>query len=243
MSSEKSNRWIFLCIVLSNNNISISLDKQVKLTSTLEDNQIQTLAGLKHIQLSWYNEFMHFHFAEKFTFFNIHSNAKPLVELNCGESGDLYAWDTGDWRLVNRARGSETLPPTSQESTYRICESQFQLLSLPPLYFHPALKICNSINGKMFYADNVFVELIGLEATRLGKDRHFWVPFTDEVEEGVFRNVYTNATFDNISQFWSVGQPNGGRSDSNLSWKPKVATGGLWDVSDEHDHSRKKCLK
>ena len=242
-----ANRWIFLCIAFINKNISISIDNQMKLTERLPPNHLHSLATLKQISLHW-NSNLGFVFPEKFTALNIYSiSNRSLDAYTCGENGDLYAWNVKDWRLnitTSEKAGAvnDDIIPISRESSYRICDSRSHLNLIPRFDFNPALEMCHKINGKMFFNEKSFVELVNLAGKQEGvgsvKAMFFWLPFTDNKGEGVFRNIYTNKTFDNIDKYWSDGQPNGGDTQNNLIWDSLASERGLWDLKDVPDYFR-----
>ena len=48
-------------------------------------------------------------------------------------------------------------------------------------------------------------------------DSHFYLPFTDEENEGIFKNIYTNSTFDN--SLFLPNSPSRDRGSNCLAWE------------------------
>ena len=221
-----TNCWIYLCMSfdLLKQEISLGIANNSVFRHKLEDSQIKAPADVQKISIWWEDEIFGVRFPEKITLINIHSNDRKVDKFKCGEPGDIYSWKMEGWKS-----GKQNLALlTSLESNYQTCQSIFQIHILPKLYFYDALKMCKNILGSMYYEDTVFEELTYLKGnkkpfTELG----FWIPYTDEKGEGVFRNVYSNSTFKNITEYFMLGQPNGKGYENCLNFKLRSA--GLWD--------------
>ena len=70
-----------------------------------------------------------------------------------------------------------------------------------------------------------FEDLIALDRKQNQDQKVPTVPYTDEIEEGAFLNVYSNIMFNNINKFFVPWQPNGGSSDNCLAYSK-----GFYDV-------------
>ena len=221
----RSNSWIFLCLSYDpvKQEISLGLDNTIAFSHKIENSRIKFPASVEKLDIWWENIFDYTTFPDKFTQLNIHSNQRSVDKFLCGEPGDLYAWSVAGWNSRVGDRSLAIL--TSQESTYQTCQAHFQVYSIPGHGFYDAMTMCREINGNLFFEDTVFQELILLEEERLKRKKIWWIPYTDDHEEGVFRNVYTNSTFNNITEYYTLGEPNGGTSQSCLIW----FLGGLWD--------------
>ena len=226
IAHEVSNRWIFLCIAfdLLNQEISIAIASKAVFNLKLENVQLKVPNDIKKIKIWWENVFIGYKFPEKIALLNIHSMDRTVDKYTCGDPGDLYSWKLEGWKSVGS--GQNLTIPISSESSHQTCRAEFQVYSLPKRNFYDALTLCQKINGYLYYEDEVFQELINLEGKRTVTNELWNLPYTDEMEEGVFRNVYSNLTFRNVSEYYAPGQPNGGKSDNCLSWFSK----GLWDV-------------
>ena len=193
-----------------------------------------SLAGLQGINVYWSRfNLLKKIFPEKFTLFGIYSNVKP-DDLNCGDIGDLYAWNIKGWKFYEETYINKSIIPVSRESSYRICDSQFKLITLPAQYFHPSLELCSRVGGEMFYEENIFQELVDLEGSRFGSPTSFWIPYSDQKDENVWRNVYSDERLTSTGdRFWARGQPNGGKTQNYLEWSPDKE--GVWDITDKAD--------
>ena len=193
---------------------------------------------LQGIKFDWKHGFMKYkEVPEKFTLINIHSNKGSPDNHQCGESGDLYAWNIDDWKLYES--GKEQIISISQESIYIISENLAKLKYLPLLPFYTALELCYKMNGHMYYENKAFFELNLLEGLRFGPIK-VWTPFTDLLEEGQFRNIFNNKTFQDISRFWLEQEPNGGRSENFVGLHSDGSSIGLYDDSPNKRKPRDK---
>ena len=196
---------------------------------------VENLRGIKFDWKYWYLEYKEV--PEKITLINIHSNKGSPDNYQCGERGDLYAWNINDWKLYES--GEEKIVSISQESIYMISENLAKLKYLPLLPFYTALELCNKMNGHMYYEDKAFFELILVEGLRSGYIS-VWTPFTDLLEEGQFRNIFNNETFQDISRFWLEQEPNGGRSENFVGLHSDGSSIGLYDDSPNKRKPRDK---
>ena len=226
LTQEMSNSWIFLCISLNilKQEISLAISNKIVFFHKFDKTLMKVPQDIKKLSIWWNNEVLGFKFPEKITLLNIYSNDRKLDKFECGEPGDLYSWNVEGWQ--NRVRNQNLTLLISQESTYQTCKAQFQVYALPRLNHNVSLEICAKINGNQFYENTVFQELRSLEQKRDGQRGMFWIPYTDDKEEGVWRNVYNDSTFTNITEYFALGQPNGKRWDNSLACNSK----GLWDV-------------
>ena len=215
LTNVVSNRWLFTCISfdLLNQEIAIGLDNNFFFGHKLEDLDIRAPHDVQYVNIWWENEYLGIKFPEKFTLLNIHSNDRNVDQFKCGESGDLYAWNVEGWTSIGQKENPNLL--TSKESTYKACQSQFQVNALPRLNMDDSVKLCNKTNGQLYFEDTVFHELRDLEG--YSKDIKYWIPYTDEQEEGVFRNLYSKEIFENVSAYFRAGQPNGNHADNCVS--------------------------
>ena len=193
---------------------------------------------LQGIKFDWKHGFMKYkEVPEKFTLINIHSNKGSPDNHQCGESGDLYAWNIDDWKLYES--GKEQIISISQESIYIISENLAKLKYLPLLPFYTALELCNKMNGHMYYENKAFFELNLLEGLRFGPIK-VWTPFTDLLEEGQFHNIINNETFEDISRFWLEQEPHGGKSENFVGLYSNGSIIGLEDDNPYQRRSREK---
>ena len=224
-----SNRWIFLCVTFDifNQDISLAIDNIVVFQHKLVLSQIKAPSNIQKVSIWWEDEIYNFKFPEKLTLINIHSNSKTVDKFNCGEPGDLYAWNLEGWKLGGGKPNDSLL--TSQESTYQICQTTLPVYVLPKLNFKNALQMCKNMNGNMYYAQTAFEELAQLEGKwKPSTEMGFFLPYTDENEEGVLKHVYSNSSFTSGTEYFK-GQPNGGNYENCLNYK--LISTGLWDCN------------
>ena len=232
LEQEISNIWIFICMGfdLVKQEISFGIANKIVFHYKHATSLI-ALHDVNNVNIWWEDHFNDIKFPEKFSLFNIHSNDRTVDKFKCGEPGDIYSWNVEAWK--NSINEKNTTFTVSKESTYQTCQASFQVYALPKLRFSNSVKLCNKVNGEMYYEDPSLMELAHLEGYRNKKKWEttypFWLPYTDEDEEGVFRNIFTNSIFENLTSYASIGQPNGGRKENCLYWSPY----GLWDMSCE----------
>ena len=214
VAKEVSNRWIFTCLSFDilNQEISYGIDNQVLFNQKLDKSKAPY--DVQNVSIWWENGILDFTFPEILTLVNIHTNDRTVDKYACGEPGDLYSWKVEGWINADDEQNFALL--TSQESTYQICQAKFQVYSLPELNLLNAMKTCENINGNLYFGDKEFIELVNLEGNKYKKAISIWIPYTDEKEEGVFVDLYSNATFQNIEEHFLPGQPNGGRTENCL---------------------------
>ena len=226
-TQERTNRWIFICISLDhlNQEMSIGLANKVAFSHKIENSLIKLPVDVQKLYIWWENVFRGITVPDKFTLLNIHNNNRRVDRFQCGEPGDLYSWKVDGWTSMLGGKSLTLL--TSKESTHQTCQGQSQVYALPELHFYDAMKKCSKIFGHLYFEDLAFQELVLLEENRNTKPHlSFFIPYTDEKDEGVYRNEYTGSTFINISEYFLLGEPNGGSSQSCLAW----FLGGLWDT-------------
>ena len=221
LAEEITNRWIFFCLSLDllNQTVSLAISNKVVFFQNL--NISKTKADVRKLNIWWQNEAYDLSIPEKFTMLNIHSNYKNLDKFMCGEPGDLYAWNLKEWE--SRVEGHNSTLRTSMESTFQICQKEFQVYTLPELNYFDALKTCSQMHGNQYYENKAFQEMRSLKANQ----NKFWVPYTDTREEGVWRNVYNDSNIIDFTEHFVPGQPNGGKLDNFLLWDDV----GLWDIN------------
>lgn len=199
------NRWMFLCVSFNpkDKTMSISLDgKNLLDKENLAERYISVLESVKNATLSWY----HYYKEEEVTLVNIHSNNKLVEDYKCGEPGDLYAWSYTDWIVKDQDGEDRNISAlVRKESTFQVCQFEYQIYVLPDLSFADALKTCSKIEGLMFFEDFIMNDIAAYP-----DDLDFWIPYSDELEEGLFVNTYPNEKSLNITKFFSPGQPSGG---------------------------------
>ena len=95
--------------------------------------------------------------------------------------------------------------------------------------FSDSLKVCSAITGgTIYYDDNDdFLEMIRLPS----RPKVWWLPFTDEAEEGDFINIYSNASFDD--SLFATGEPDGGNKQNLLFWS-EISWKGNGGAVDTH---------
>ena len=64
--------------------------------------------------------------------------------------------------------------------------------------------------------------------------RSYWLPYTDETEEGIFKNIFTNSNFNN--SLFVEGYPKGGKQKNHLIWDTGLS-GALDAEYDKYMHS------
>ena len=229
---ERSNYWIFICIRFDilTKELALGIDNKMVFQRKLEDQQSEFLDKVQNVNIWWENKHLGLKRPEKFTLFNIHSITQPVHNYTCGAPGDIFSWEVKNW--VNR--GADDMKQnlkvtTSKESTHKTCQTSHQVFALPNLKFHDALTFCENINGRVYYEDTVYEELIILENNRDKNKIFFWLPYADEKEEGIFNNVYSGLESGNITSKFFPNQPNGGRAENCLTWR--LNSGGIWDTS------------
>ena len=231
MSKGISNSWIYVCIEFDtlNQEMLLALANKVVFQQNLKTLGMIVPNNLDKLKIWWDNTFFDVTFPDKISLLNIHSNDRPVDKFKCGEPGDLYSWNVEDWKSGVGDKNLTLL--TSQESKYQACQADFQVYALPGMNFHDSKKTCESTNGYMYFEDTIFQELIHLEGVRNIKSKFwgamhpFWIPYTDEEEEGDFKNVYSNRTLTIMKDLFLKGQPNGGHIENCLQW----SSVGLWD--------------
>ena len=222
LTQEISNGWIFTCFTFDilNQEISFGIANKVLFSQKLDTSQTKVPYDVKDASIWWLNGLLDFTFPEKLTLFNIYNNDKTVDKYTCGEPGDIYAWKVDGWNVEGWKSiddGQNLTILTSQESTNQACQSKFQVYSLPELNLYNAMKTCENINGNLYFDfDTKFNELVYLEGNKKSKAISVWIPYTDEIEEGVFVDVYSDKIFENIEETFLLGQPNGARSENCL---------------------------
>ena len=225
------HRWIFICVLLNKTQIKISMDNHVWVETNLDGYVMETLEG---ITFDWNYKYIKYkEIPEKLTLINIHSNKRSPDLYQCGERGDLYAWNIDDWKLYES--DEEKVVTKSIESFYMISDHRNKLKYLPPFPFFTSLGMCMKINGYMYYEENIFFELNLVEGLHLGPIK-VWTPFTDVLEEGTFRNIINNKTYHNISRLWNFAQPNGGDIENFVALYTDGDSIGLSDTN----HNKKR---
>ena len=195
ISQENSNSWVHVCFqfnLLDQNIISIAINNKMKHKANLGDTHQTVLSSLKSINI-WMEKELHGNrYLEKITLINIYNLDKDADGITCGESGNIYKWAANDWTINATQKDFE--PTITTESTHIICTKDTKLVKLPELDFQDAVESCSKVNGRMFFEEDSFRELIFLEGERNEEKSYFWIPFTDVYEEGILRNIYNNAT-------------------------------------------------
>ena len=232
---EITNRWVFFCLSLDllNQTVSIAISNKVVFSKNLNISKTKAPNDVRKLNIWWQNKYYGLSIPEKFTMLNIYNNYKNLDKFMCGEPGDLYAWNLKEWE--SRVEGHNSTPRTSMESTFQICQTEFQVYTLPELNYSDALKTCSKMHGNQYYENKAFQEIRNLKV----KQNNFWVPYTDTREEGVWRNVYNNSNVIDFTEHFVPGQPNGGKLENFLVWDEL----GLWDVRARFDYSLCKITK
>ena len=227
LTEEMTNSWIFLCMSWNSLDqaVSFAISNKIVFSHKLKYSLQIAPKNVQKISLWWGSLLGVFTLPDKFALLNIHSKVKELDKHVCGEPGDLYHWQVEGWTNIGWEQNL-TLP-TSIESTHLICQSQFQVYSLPKLNYFDALRTCRQINGNQYYENMVFQEFLNLEQQR-NKVIDFWVPYTDDKEEGVWRSIYNDSDVVNLTKYFTLGQPNGGNTSNILCGDVSY---GLWDIS------------
>ena len=238
VNQEVSNKWIFICIAfdLLNQEISIRITAEIVFFHKLESTQIRAPYHVRYVNIWWEDKYRNIKFPDKFTLLYIHSNEKTVDTFKCGEPGDIYSWKVEGWN--SSIKEQNHTPLISQETTYQACQLNYQVYALPRLNMYDSVDLCKKINGQMYYENPSYQEMVKIEGYRKTNNweaiRPFWIPYTDEKDEGVFRNIYSEIDiFRNISEYFTPGQPNGGRNDNCLQYSSKL----LYDVNCVSDYS------
>ena len=110
-------------------------------------------------------------------------------------------------------------------------------VSLPLIWnFETALETCKKLgNGKItgfVHPENISgVDFMTIYGNKYKGCEYFWTPYSDEREEGHYREVYTG---EEISSFdWEPGQPNGESIENMLALVPRINK--IRDVDKETD--------
>ena len=137
---------------------------------------------------------------------------KSVDAYNCGEPGDLYAWNATSWKNEK----SNTTVKITKQIKQLVCANKAVLI-LPAKTFNDSLKNCSAVTGgNLFNVEHAeFLEII---RQHLEPKVNFWLPFTYKEEEGSFVNIYTNSSFNN-SLFFPFGRPGPSTKENYvLSW-------------------------
>ena len=210
--TERTNRWLFLCLAfdLLNQTMSAGLHNKLVMASRA----FSPIAGLSGIRIWWKQDFKNdYVFSEKLTLFDIHSvHGKSVEDFQCGEAGDLYAWKATNWLDGNN--NSIDSKYISQETTLQTCKDESYDVLMPLLSFPKAQSTCQYINGYLYgNSDDDFVELTVLEGEKNRYNVAFWYPFKKVKSQEIFKNIYNNRTFEGQLR------DNGRVHDECLAWE------------------------
>lgn len=117
-------------------------------------------------------------------------------------------------------------------SLNRICSNTTTTTTTLPFSwsFLKAVDACKVLgNGTIFTFEHPYNltnhDFMYAFGSRFMEKLHFWTPYTDRKEEGVFRNYYTGFQLENIQ--WHGNQPNGGTEENYVLLD---VDGSFWDT-------------
>ena len=143
-------------------------------------------------------------------------------------------WEAMRWDQVGGTNDLVTGAINVKEICTKISEEP---VTLPLIWnFNTALETCKKLgSGKITgfsQTENISeVDFLTIYGKEYKDCEYFWTPYSDEKEEGRYREVYTG---EEISSFdWESGQPNGDRMENILALVPRINK--FRDVSNEAD--------
>ena len=144
------------------------------------------------------------------------SRNKSAEAYSCGEPGDLYSWNATSWELDKHPYffydKSNSTPTITKQIKQLVCANK-EFLKIPRNSLHDSQKNCTAMTGgNLLQGDHAeFPEIIKQSGLNV-----CWLPYTDEEEEGSFKNTYSNDAF-NVSLF-TPGYPKGGKKNNLIMW-------------------------
>ena len=125
----------------------------------------------------------------------------------------------------------------------KVCKkSKGNAVTIPFFWsFHEAIKICNLLgNGKIYSFSNsqnlTKVNFETIFGTKFWKLKYFWTPYTDEMDEGVYRDIY-DGEIKNLH--FQYNQPNGGIEENHVLLSTKSRQ--FVDGADEREDVSVNC--
>ena len=220
IGNPKVNYWYHICleIDLEENKITASVDG--KLVGSVHEQNITNIPTYLKINLGkWLStDYEEDQFqgsvtnVQAFTVATDH-NITALTSQPCGVTGDILAWQVQDWRV----EGTRWLLVEELEES--VCDQGDNYTVAIPVQMgiHEAMDICKMKlkNSTMPYQEDI----VSLQAYTTwyfnitdGLCRAVWTPFSDEVDEGLFVNMFDNTKAAFLP--WAASCPNGGTTDN-----------------------------
>ena len=199
LPKNKLSGWLNMCAAINpgKRQLSASIDNTIVVEAEYEPRSFRSLK-IKP------NSYHGFYLPEKVTMFNIHRLTQNWHLKECGEEGDLYAWNARDWR----DRDLDQVPIT--QSVKNIVCKNLPIRILPSLVFDDAVDICDKLNhGQLYFGDiEEFKQIIIHNNHKVdGRYLEFWIPYRAfGADDGNYYNIYNRSLKHDPSLFYENGE-------------------------------------